>query len=88
MKRRIERIEADKGKKGGMRGIEIKVTYNKEFHYPSYVRINHLYYESGDVLRGNPRNTFGLYEFTPLALADIEDFTQSPLRRTKLTKEE
>jgi hypothetical protein len=65
----LERIEADKGKKGGLRGIEIKVTYNKEFHYPSYVRIKHSYYENG-VIRGNLGNTFCLYEFTPLAPAE------------------
>jgi hypothetical protein len=64
----LERIEADKGKKGGLRGIKITVTYNMEFHYPSYVRINRSFYENG--VDGRVDITFNLSEFTPLAPAE------------------
>jgi hypothetical protein len=64
----LERIEADKGKKGGLRGIEITVTYNMESHYPQYVRIERSFYENG-VDRGTAF-TFSLSEFTPLAPAE------------------
>ena len=64
----VERIEADKGKIGGMRGIEIKVTYNKEFHFPEYVYISTSYYEGS--VDGRLAYTFNLLEFTSLAPAE------------------
>ena len=64
----IERIEAEKRKKGGLRGIEIKAAYNKEFHYPEYITCSYSYY--GDDPDGS--GTFGIHfaEFTPLAPAE------------------
>ena len=64
----LERIEAEKGKSGGLRGIEIKVTYNSEFHYPEYIYISVSYYESNVV--GRMAQIFNLSEFTPLASAE------------------
>jgi hypothetical protein len=64
----LERIEADKGKSDGIRGMEIKATYNKEFHYPEYVEYGYLHF-GGDV-DGAGSIIIRLLEFTPLAPAE------------------